>query len=77
MEKRYFLIYKINDYYNLGGGTDWFRFDNLEEMDKKVNELLIEWGKRFLIILAGELKQEFYYEAVTKITKLERKDLCL
>lgn len=67
--KAYILIWNINDYPDMGGGTEYEFFENIEQTEEKVNELTKD--SRITISFCGHLKDEIKFKPVEKITRWE------
>lgn len=70
-KKNFFLLWNVNDYPEMGGGNFFEYFETAEEMDKFVNQNLINQN-RYGIILACKIEESFIYTAKEKVTILER-----
>lgn len=70
---KFVLIYEIDDYPECGGGIDFELFEEVEEMDAKVNELLQVCKDKLEIKFAGHINVIFNYEPKQLITIYERK----
>ena len=67
--KDYILIWSINDYPEIGGGTEYDLFESVSEVEKKVNELTQD--KRISISFCGHLRDEIKFKAVETVTRWE------
>jgi hypothetical protein len=68
--KDYILIWDINDYPDNGGGTEYDLFENISDVEKKVNELT-EDTRDISISFCGRLREEIKFKAVEKVTRWE------
>ncbi|HVZ95408.1 MAG TPA: hypothetical protein VG847_00930 [Chitinophagaceae bacterium] len=50
------------------------KFDELSQMDSRVNDLLNKWGEDFTIFFSGQILKEFEYVPSEIIKALKRKD---
>ena len=73
--KMYVLIWDIKDYPDNGGGTEYDLFENISEVEGKVNELTQD--SRISIQFCGHLLYEIKFKAVEKVTQWEIDDNCV
>lgn len=69
---QYLLIWNIKNWPEMGGGMDCESFEKLGAMDKKVDELLTQYGDELQILRAIEVRQDFEYKPIEVIKKLGR-----
>lgn len=67
MIMKYILVYEVDDYPEMGGGTKYEDFDTIEALDKRVEEIY----NCHAITAVGELKP-FTYKEVETVTKIVR-----
>jgi hypothetical protein len=69
----FILVYDIDDHCEMGGGTFVEFYENIQEVELRVNELNeIEGknGREFKIPYAASIKDQISFETVEKITML-------
>ena len=69
------LVFNQNGFPENDSGTHIEYPQTIEEMDKRCNELLTNgrYGDKCIIVCAGELKYEYKYEPIEKVTVFERR----
>lgn len=65
--KNYILVWDINDYPELGGGIKFDFFENISEVENKVNELSTD--SRVKISFCGQLQNEIKFKPAEKVTR--------
>ena len=66
---KYILIWSVDDYHEMGGGTEFEIFGDIEEATKKVNE--ITQDKRVSIDFCGQISEEIKFKPVETVTSWE------
>lgn len=67
--KNYILIWEIKDYPDMGGGTEYDFFDDIKQVEEKVNELVKD--NRVMIAFCGNLNNEVTIKPVERVTRWE------
>lgn len=68
----YILIYEIDDYSEMGGGLYNEFFDEIEDAEKRLNELIKNDKIDLKDMRVLEIHQEIKYEPVKYVTKVKR-----
>lgn len=67
MKKKYILIWRIDDYPDMGGGQYHCVYDSIENMETDVNELLKD--NKISIEFCAEIGNRVHFEKVEIVTK--------
>jgi len=64
---KYILVWNVDDYAEMGGGIGYEMFNDTKQLHRRAKELLSQDDTD--IFYSGEVKSEFIYEAVERVTE--------
>lgn len=68
---KFILIYTINEYPELGGGTFFEKFDDIDKLNERINQIAERESYDF--DFCGTYLHEYQIEAIEKVTKYQIK----
>lgn len=71
---KFLLLWAVNEFPEMGGGTFYEQFAEIGEMDSKVYTLHQYHGEKLVIAFAGTITKEFRYEPYEIVKTLKRID---
>ncbi len=66
---KYIIIWDVNDYPDMGGGVNFELFENIKQVENKVNDLMKD--SKTVISFCGKITDEIKFKPVEKIIKWE------
>ena len=69
--KDFVLIWTNTDYPDMGGGTNFEQYENITELEERVNALQKQYKERFVLDYAAEVSSVIKFKPVERIVRWE------